>query len=90
MMNRSLTRRDFLHVAGATALGLPLVPFGLRAGQSPRVLFGNKTDWDRAPMLGCAPWEEVERFGKEARALWSAFARSGEFPRPTAWLMPQG
>lgn len=53
------------------------------------LLFGNKFDWDGAPMLGSASWEEVDRFGKEARALWAAFARSGEFPRPTAWFKPQ-
>jgi para-nitrobenzyl esterase len=41
---------------------------------------------DREPMLGDAPKEEIERFGQEARAIWSAFAKSGEAPRQTDWL----
>ena len=38
------------------------------------MLFGDYADWEGAPMLGTAPAEQVERFGREARALWAAFA----------------
>jgi len=41
---------------------------------------------ERAAMLGDAPEEEVERFGREARAIWSDFAKSGAGPRQTDWL----
>lgn len=50
------------------------------------LLLGSRSVWQGAPMLGNAPWTELERFGRQARALWAAFAFSGEFPRPTAWL----
>ncbi|HQP29908.1 MAG TPA: carboxylesterase family protein [Deltaproteobacteria bacterium] len=53
------------------------------------LLFGNKAVWDGAPMLGSAPWDEVEHLGRQARTQWAAFARSGELPRPTAWLVRQ-
>jgi hypothetical protein len=37
-------------------------------------------------MLGTEPAEQVERFGREARALWAAFAKSARSPRATEWL----
>ena len=50
------------------------------------LLFGVYADWEGAPMLGTAPAEEVERFGREARALWASFAKSARPPHTTEWL----
>jgi para-nitrobenzyl esterase len=41
---------------------------------------------ERAAMLSDGPQEEIERFGREARAIWTDFAKSGEAPRQTDWL----
>jgi len=50
------------------------------------LLFGDCADWESAPMLGTAPAEQVERFGREARALWADFAKSARPSRPTEWM----
>ena len=52
------------------------------------LLFGDCADWEGAPMLGTAPAEQVEQFGREARALWAAFAKSAQHPPATEWLKP--
>jgi para-nitrobenzyl esterase len=52
------------------------------------LLLGQAADWERAPMLGDAPDEEVQRFGREARAMWAAFAKTGAVPRKAEWLQP--
>jgi para-nitrobenzyl esterase len=50
------------------------------------LLLGSHEDWVYAPMLGSAPARQVERFGREARSLWTEFARSGQSPGQTEWL----
>lgn len=50
------------------------------------LLFGDYVAWEGAPMLGTTSAEQVERFGREARALWAAFAKSAQPPRATEWL----
>ena len=52
------------------------------------LLFGQAADWQGAPMLGVAPGDEVQRFGREARAMWAAFAKTGATPGKTDWLQP--
>jgi para-nitrobenzyl esterase len=61
-------------------------PYGATHCVELPLLFGDYADWEGAPMLGTAPAEEVERFGREARVLWAAFAKSAQPPRPTEWL----
>jgi para-nitrobenzyl esterase len=61
-------------------------PYGATHCVELPLLFGNYADWEGAPMLGTAPAEQVERFGREARALWAAFAKSARPPRATEWL----
>ena len=50
------------------------------------LLLGSHEDWVHAPMLGSAPARQVERYGREARSLWTEFARSGQSPAQTEWL----
>jgi len=52
------------------------------------LLLGRTADWTGAAMLGATPPDDVERFGREARAMWAAFAKSGAAPRKTEWLEP--
>ena len=54
------------------------------------LLFGQAADWEGAAMLGDTPKEEVQRFGREARAAWADFANTGATPGQTAWLQPVG
>jgi para-nitrobenzyl esterase len=61
-------------------------PYGATHCVELPLLFGDYADWEDAPMLGTAPAEQVERFGREARALWAAFAKSTRPPRATEWL----
>jgi para-nitrobenzyl esterase len=61
-------------------------PYGATHCVELPLLFGDYADWEDAPMLGTAPAEQVERFGREARALWAAFAKSARPPRATEWL----
>jgi para-nitrobenzyl esterase len=61
-------------------------PYGATHCVELPLLFGNYADWEGVPMLGTAPAEQVERFGREARALWAAFAKSARPPRATEWL----
>ncbi len=52
------------------------------------LLLGQAEDWQGAAMLGAAPSDEVQRFGREARAMWAGFAKTGALPRKTDWLQP--
>jgi para-nitrobenzyl esterase len=61
-------------------------PYGATHCVELPLLFGDYADWEGAPMLGTARCEQVERFGREARALWAAFAKSARPPRATEWL----
>ena len=63
-------------------------PYGATHCVELPLLFGDYADWEDAPMLGTAPAEQIERFGREARALWAAFAKSARSPRATEWLKP--
>jgi para-nitrobenzyl esterase len=54
------------------------------------LLFGQAGDWERAAMLGDTPKEQVLRFGREMRAAWADFAKTGVTPSQTAWLQPFG
>ncbi len=53
------------------------------------LLLGQAEDWTGAAMLGTAKGEELQRFGREARAMWAGFAKTGAMPRKTAWLEPK-
>lgn len=64
-------------------------PYGAAHCVELPLLLGGAKDWARAPMLGSEPRETVERYGKEARARWTSFARTGEPPSRTDWLQPQ-
>ena len=59
-------------------------PYGTTHCVELPLLFGHYADWEGAPMLGTAPAEQVERFGREARG--AAFAKSAQPPRTTDWL----
>jgi para-nitrobenzyl esterase len=61
-------------------------PYGATHCVELPLLFGDYADWEGAPMLGAARCEQVERFGREARALWAAFAKSARPHRATEWL----
>jgi para-nitrobenzyl esterase len=61
-------------------------PYGATHCVELPLLFGDYADWEGVPMLGTAPAEQVERLGREARALWAAFAKSARPPRATEWL----
>ena len=61
-------------------------PYGATHCVELPLLFGDYAVWEGAPMLGTEPAEQVERFGREARALWAAFAKSARPPRATEWL----
>jgi para-nitrobenzyl esterase len=52
------------------------------------LLFGQTGDWQGAAMLGSTPDDGVQRFGREARAIWANFAKTGAAPRKTEWLEP--
>ena len=54
------------------------------------LLFGHADDWSGAAMLGNTRDAEVQRFGREARAMWADFARTGAAPGQTEWLQPAG
>jgi para-nitrobenzyl esterase len=54
------------------------------------LLFGHADDWSGAAMLGNTRDAEVQRFGREARAMWADFARTGAAPGQTEWLHPAG
>jgi para-nitrobenzyl esterase len=41
-------------------------------------LLGNPTAWSAAPMLKGADWNDVARLGRQLRAEWASFARSGD------------
>ncbi len=61
-------------------------PYGATHCVELPLLLGDYADWEGAPMLGTAPAEQVERYGREARAQWADFAKSARFPRATEWL----
>ncbi|UYZ64954.1 carboxylesterase family protein [Hymenobacter weizhouensis] len=44
------------------------------------LLFGTQETWAAVPLLGDAPWEEVDRAGRQVRRLWAEFARTGALP----------
>lgn len=44
------------------------------------LLFGSVQAWRGAPLLAGLPWSEVERRGRELRAIWAGFARTGTVP----------
>jgi para-nitrobenzyl esterase len=52
------------------------------------LLLGQPADWERAAMLGNTTGDDVQKFGRAARALWAGFAKTGAAPRETAWLKP--
>jgi para-nitrobenzyl esterase len=55
-------------------------------------VFGGEAAWRGSPMLGGAPWENVDALGRQMRRAWTMFARCGdpnapgdpEWPRHTA------
>ena len=53
------------------------------------LLLGQIEDWEGAAMVGTTTAEELQRFGREARAIWAAFAKTGVAPRKTEWLEPK-
>lgn len=44
------------------------------------LLLGTPASWGATPLLAQARWEEVERAGRQVRALWADFARTGVLP----------
>lgn len=46
------------------------------------LLFGTRETWSAVPLLGDAPWEEVDQAGRQVRQWWAEFARSGTLPSP--------
>jgi len=50
------------------------------------LLFASYPVWEGAPMLGKANEEEIEHVGRQARNIWTEFARSGNPPQPTDWF----
>jgi para-nitrobenzyl esterase len=54
------------------------------------LLFGQKGDWEDAAMLGDTPMEEMKHLGREARAVWADFAKTGATPLRTAWMQAAG
>ncbi|KUG09754.1 carboxylesterase family protein [Solirubrum puertoriconensis] len=47
------------------------------------LLLGTRETWEAVPLLGDVPWEEVAEAGRQVRALWTTFARTGELPSKT-------
>jgi para-nitrobenzyl esterase len=41
------------------------------------LLLGDRRSWAKAAIVAGADWDQVERDGKELRALWASFARTG-------------
>jgi para-nitrobenzyl esterase len=52
--------------------------FGACHALDAALLFGDQEAWRAAPMLGEAPWPQVEGLGRRVRAAWAAFARTGD------------
>ncbi len=59
-------------------------PFGATHCLELPLLLGTRDAWQSAPMLGSAPWSEIEAFGTALRRAWYGFARNG---RPDTALM---
>jgi para-nitrobenzyl esterase len=53
-------------------------PFGACHCLDAALLFGDEEAWRAAPMLGAAPWPQVQALGRRLRAAWSAFAHTGD------------
>jgi para-nitrobenzyl esterase len=59
-------------------------PYGAAHCVDLPLLLGSMEDWTGAPMLGSAPTEQVERYGKEARSLWASLRnRASRRDRPS-------
>lgn len=55
------------------------------------LLFPTRSVWAGSPLLAGMPWPEVEARGRELRALWAGFARTGALPAATPdWLHVEG
>ena len=50
------------------------------------LLLGDQAAWARAPMLGQEKWDDIDRLGRDFRAAWVNFARTGQRPRENAAL----
>lgn len=44
------------------------------------LLFGNRNTWDGVGLIAGADWEEVDRVGRQMRALWAGFAAGTDLP----------
>jgi para-nitrobenzyl esterase len=50
-------------------------------------VFGDEAAWHASPMLGGAPWKDVDVLGRQMRRAWTRFARHGDpnAPEDPAW-----
>ncbi|KQP73104.1 carboxylesterase [Methylobacterium sp. Leaf113] len=55
-------------------------PFGAAHAIELPLLFGSETVWRDAAYLAGASWPEIDRAGRDLRALWAAFARGQTLP----------
>lgn len=42
------------------------------------LLFGDRATWEGAPLVAGAQWEDLDRAGRQVRAVWASFARGEE------------
>lgn len=75
---------------GIPAVGLTRYRFDWRPEGSPfgathclelPLLLGDEAAWRGSPMLGTTPWSTVDRMGRQLRAAWAGFARTGRIDR---------
>ncbi|WP_433803196.1 hypothetical protein [Actinomycetospora sp. CA-084318] len=68
-------------------------PFGATHCLELPLLLGDRAAWWSSPMLGTTPWPEVDATGRDLRAVWAGFARTGRLEPaaglPVAWA-PDG
>jgi hypothetical protein len=50
----------------------------VRGWRGSGVLFGDEDVWRDVPLVKGAAWEEISARGRELRAIWAGFARTGE------------
>ncbi|MBW0101605.1 carboxylesterase family protein [Pseudonocardia sp. KRD291] len=91
---RATTRRVYADAAAGFALrhrrgggrgyrytvswGAPGSPYvGAHMVELP-LLFGTRSSWDGAALIAGAQWSDVAARGRELRAIWAGFARTGE------------
>ncbi|WBU37904.1 carboxylesterase family protein [Homoserinibacter sp. YIM 151385] len=77
--HREAGGRATVYELGWTTVRSPLGP--VHAADIP-LLLGGPEAWASTAFAGPRDWEAVDRRGRALRAMWAAFARTGEVPEP--------